>query len=250
MFPLVGPATTFLIADLVSIDAVFYAALILSFIWLGLWCLGLPIDITAGSQPKSDTQKAPAVSENGLWFAIIFIFCLSLAHSLTFSSLLLFYVQEVQLSGFVPGVAFSMKTFVEVIAILLTPAIVWRFGMRPTLRATALLAVVTILLLSSVRSLSQMLFFAALEGLYYGLYASIGISYVQSFAMGRPARATALYWNTLMITGLLAGPAVGFIAQAYDFQTVIQIASIVALSAAVVLVVSRASSREYTNKAL
>ncbi len=33
-----------------------------------------------------------------------------------------------------------------------------------------------------------------------------------------------------MIIGLLAGPAVGFIAKAYDFQTVIHVASAVALT--------------------
>lgn len=56
---------------------------------------------------------------------------------------------------------------------------------------------------------------------------------------GRPAQATAIYWNTLMASGLLAGPAVKFIAQAYDFWSVIQIASGVALFAAVILIAGR-----------
>jgi SET family sugar efflux transporter-like MFS transporter len=235
---MIGPAVTFLIADQFSVEAVFYMALSLSFVWLGLWWLGLPRDITAAAKPKSDSSDLKAHTSGGLWLAAAFVFCLSLAHSLTFSSLPLFYVQEVGLPGFAPGLAFSIKTFVEVIAIFSTPMIIARFGMRPALIATTLLAVVTIQLLASVQSFPQMLFGAALEGLYYGFYASLGISYVQSFAEDRPAHATAIYWNTLMVTGLLAGPAVGFIAQAYDFQTVIQVASAVAFCAAVVLIVS------------
>jgi len=217
---------------------VFYAALSLSSVWLGLWWSGLPRDITASAKPESDTSEPYAQASSGLWLTAAYVFCLSLAHSLTFSSLPLFYVQEVSLPGFAPGVAFSIKTFVEVIAIFSTPMIITRFGMRPALILTTFLAAVTIQLLASVQSFPQMLFRAALEGLYYGFYASLGISYVQSFAKDRPAQATAIYWNTLMVSGLLAGPAVGFIGQAYDFQTVIEVASAVVFSAAVVLMVS------------
>lgn len=239
---MIGPAVTFLIADQISIGAVFDVALAVALIWVGLWWWTLPRDITAKAQTSPDASDPVASASVGLWLAAAFVFCLSLAHSLTFSSLPLFYVQEVGLPGFAPGVAFSIKTFVEVIAIFSTPGIIARFGMRSSLLATTLLAVVTIQLLASVQTFPQMLLGAALEGLYYGFYASLGISYVQSFAKDQPARATAIYWNTLMITGVLAGPAVGFIAQAYDFQAVIQVASAVAFCAAIVLVFSRSAA--------
>jgi SET family sugar efflux transporter-like MFS transporter len=235
---MIGPAVTFLIADQISLDAVFVASLGLSVLWVSLWWLSLPRDVRAAAKPSPEIA-GPSSQTNGLWLAATFVFCLSLAHSLTFTSLPIFYVQEVGLPGFAPGVAFSVKTFVEIIAIFLTPAIIARIGMRPALLATSLLAAVTIQILASVQSFPQMLTGAALEGLYYGFYASLGISYVQSFAKDRPAQATAIYWNTLMASGLLAGPAVGFIAQAYDFRSVIQIASGVALFAAVILIAGR-----------
>ncbi|MEP0942765.1 MAG: MFS transporter [Rhizobiaceae bacterium] len=235
---MIGPAVTFLVADQVSIEAVFIVASGLSLVWIGLWWWTLPHDIAAGAKlPSSDPDDAPRAS-NGLWLAAIFVFCLSVAHSLTFSSLPLFYVQEVGLPGFAPGVAFSIKTFVEVFAIFLTPAIIARFGIRPALLATSLLAVATIQILASVQSFPQMLMGAALEGLYYGFFASLGISYVQSFAKDRPAQATAIYWNTLMVSGLLAGPVVGFLAHAYDFRTVVQVASGMALVSAAFLIAS------------
>ncbi|MEO9895800.1 MAG: MFS transporter [Paracoccaceae bacterium] len=240
---MIGPALTFLIADQISVSAVFPVSLGLSLIWLSLWWWTLPRDITGKAKPSPNGPDKTAETQNGLWMAATFVFCLSLAHSLTFSSLPLFYVQEVGLPGFAPGVAFSMKTFVEVIAIFATPMIIARFGMWRALFATTLLAVLTIQLLASVQTFPQMLAGAALEGLYYGFYASLGISYVQSFAKDRPARATAIYWNTLMVSGLLAGPAVGFIAQAYDFQTVVRVASAAAVLAAAVLMAGRLTNR-------
>ncbi|WP_286202876.1 hypothetical protein [Rhizobium lusitanum] len=116
--------------------------------------------------------------------------------------------------------------------------IISRFGLKGPLVVVALLATVTILLLSYVQTYPQMLAGAALEGLYYGLYASIGISFLQSFSGDRPAQATALYWNVLSVSGILAGPATGLIAQAYDFQAVIRVASAVAALSALLLFAS------------
>lgn len=236
---MIGPALTFLIADFIKVEAVFHASLAISLVWIGLWWWALPRDITAKAKPQSGDTGGTSQMQAGLWLAASFVFCLSLAHSLTFSSLPLLYVQEVGLPGYAPGVAFSIKTFVEVIAIFSTPIVIARFGMWRSLLATTILAVVTIQILASVQSFPHMLVGAALEGLYYGFYASLGISYVQSFAQDRPAQATAIYWNTLMVSGLLAGPVVGFIAQAYDFQAVVRIASGAALLAVAVLILSR-----------
>ncbi len=237
---MMGPAASFGISYQFGATAVFYAAVMVAILWLTLWWTTLPREITAAPKSALNQQvKTPTPTRYGLWVAAAFVFCLSSAHSLTFTSLPLFYVQEAGLPGYAPGVAFSIKTFVEVIAIFMTPAIIERFGMRPALMATTVLAVVTIQVLANVSSFPQMLFAAALEGLYYGFYASLGISYVQSFAADRPARATAIYWNTLMISGLLAGPVVGLVAHAFDFRTVVQFASGVAIIALGVLMAGR-----------
>ncbi|MEZ2128696.1 MFS transporter [Sinorhizobium sp. CB9] len=235
---MVGPAVSFLVADQLGKFAVFRVGAALALVWLALWWWIAPRDATANSKDKAVKDGCEDHANPGLWFAAAFVFCLSSAHSLTFSALPLFYVQEVGLPGYAPGVAFSVKTFVEVLAIFSTPRLIARFGIRAPLIATALFAVVTIHILALVQTYPQMLVGAAMEGLYYGLYASLGISFVQSHAEARPAHATAIYWNTMMISGVLAGPAVGLIAQAYEFRTVIQIASLVALFAAAVLLFS------------
>ncbi|MDB4224635.1 MFS transporter [Granulosicoccus sp.] len=232
---MIGPAIAFMLADRISVVSVFFAAFGMSLVWICLWWLVLPRDITA-SKPNLSVKQDIANASQKLWWAAAFVFSLSFAHSLTFSSLPLFYVREVGLPGFSPGIAFSVKTFVEVFAVFSTPRIIARFGMRNALLATTLLAVATIQFLANVESFPQMVVGAAMEGLYYGIYASIGISYIQSFAEDRPARATALYWNVLMVSGLLAGPAVGFIAQVSNFQTVVNIASGVAFFALGVLI--------------
>ena len=232
---MLGPAVAFFVADRFSGASVFVVGFGGSLIWLALWWRALPRDVTAEPKVTAGHNGTGEPSNHALWLAAAFVFCLSLAHALTFTALPLFYVQEVGLPGYAPGTAFSMKTLIEVFAIFSTPFLIARFGMRNALLATTLLAILTIQILASVQTLAQMLGGAALEGLYYGLFASLGISYVQSFAPDSPARATAIYWNTLMVSAIIAGPVVGFVAQIFDFKTVVQMASLVAVVAAGIL---------------
>ena len=149
---MVGPAVTFLIADQISLQAVFLVALLIATLWAALWWMTLPRDIAAVPKSTAPSDPGGAALNHDLWRAAAFVFSLSFAHSITFSALPLFYVQEVGLPGYAPGLAFSMKTFVEVIAIFSTPWIIARFGIRRALLATTLLAVITIQILAQVQN--------------------------------------------------------------------------------------------------
>ncbi|MDP5219795.1 MFS transporter [Ruegeria sp. 2205SS24-7] len=232
---MIGPALSFTLADQFGPEVVFQAAFAISLIWLVLWWRTAPRD--GASIPPSVVQAKMKKRERNpeLWAAILFVFCLALAHSLTFSALPLFFVQEVSLPGYAPGVAFSIKTIAELFAIFTTPYLIVRFGLRTALMGTAQLAIVAILVLATVRSFPHMLFGAAAEGLYFGLFSTLAISFVQSLSRDRPAHATAMYWNTMMIALVVAGPATGLIAQVSDFQTVIFTGSVFAVASAAIL---------------
>lgn len=230
---MVGPALSFVAADQLGDAAVFRLAFVAALLWLGLWWWTTPRDAAKARQTKVDSLQPGPNWE--LRAGISFVFCLALAHSLTFSALPVFFVQEVGLPGHAPGMAFSLKTFIELFAIALTPYLAARFGLRRSLIATALFAVVAIQVLASVQTLPQMLAGAALEGFYFGLFSTLAITFVQSLSKDRPAYATALYWNTMMVTLVIAGPAAGFIAQASDFQTVIVVGSGLAVVSTLIL---------------
>lgn len=235
---MIGPAVAFVVADRFGGAAVFKLAWLVAICWALSGLIVIPRNLTL--RPKSKAAEASAGQQvTGLWLAAGCVFCLSLAHALTFSALPLFYVREVGLPTYAPGTAFSIKTFVEILAIFTTPMIIRRFGLRVPLIAVSLLAVVTILLLSGVQTYAQMLAGGALEGLYFGLFASIGMTFLQSFSQDRPAQVTALYWNVLHASVLLAGPATGLIAEAVDFRTVLLVASVVAVCSTGLLLLAR-----------
>ncbi len=235
---MIGPALSFMAADRLGPSSVFPIAVSIGFLWAVLWWLITPRDVTLRSKLAKNSNSVFATSAVSLRIAATFVFCLSLAHFMTFTALPLFLVQEVGLPSYAPGHAFSMKTFVEIFAILATPVLIVRIGITRSLVGVACVAVGAILFLATVQNYPQMLVGAAIEGFYYGIFSTLGITFVQSCARDHPARATAVYWNTLMVTSVLGGPAAGLIAQAYDFQTVILTAAGVAAFAVIFFAVA------------
>ena len=129
------------------------------------------------------------------------------------------------------------KPSLEIIAILLSPLLIAGMGTNNALRISAGLAILSFIVLANISSISGMVFGAALEGLYYGMFAAIGLTYVQEFAEGRIARATSLYMNALYTGGLIAGPLMGLIAQYTSFASSILLSIVWAVAALVALTI-------------
>ena len=238
---MIGPAAAFVVADRFAPIDVFRLAIALAVVWGVLWYLVVPKDFAKPVEDRSQTNTGVDPLNRPLWYAAIACFFLALAHMLCTSALPLFYVQEAGLPTYAPGLSFSIKTFVEIIAILSVPRLMRQWGARNVLMATCVLAVISFLVLAQVATLPGLAIGAALEGLYYGIFAGVGISFVQSFAGGRVARATSFYVNSLIVGGLIAGPSMGLIAQFYDFRSAILLASLGAVAAFAMLFATRRS---------
>ncbi|MBL4876101.1 MAG: MFS transporter [Cohaesibacteraceae bacterium] len=238
---MIAPAISFFIAGEFGEIAVFKLALGFAVLWALMWIFAMPKDfahIAANDSNKGNTAEVDPFNLP-LYIAAVTCFCFSLAHILCSSALPLFIIQEAGLPKFAPGLAFSVKTIIEIMGILAGPVLVRRFGVRNVLLVAGLIALLAFQILSSTTSLPWLLGGAMLEGLYYGIFAGVGITFVQSLAKGRIARATSLYMNALFVGGLVAGIAMGVLAQTYDFRTTIQLASIGAIAALIILVFSK-----------
>ncbi len=220
---MLGPALSFGLTDAFGLSASFIAAIICGVAWICLLPVSIPKGFSVGAIAHSTADGAARKYDPALWMVLGGCFCLALAHALTTSALPLFYTQEAGLPTFAPGLSFTVKTFIEVFAILAAPMLVAKAGAQQVLAVTSLIACAALFVLSGVTSFPQLIMGAALEGLYYGLFAGTAISLVQSFANGRMAGVTALYVNILSASFLIAGPAAGLIGQFWLFQNAIQI---------------------------
>ncbi|WP_170324684.1 MFS transporter [Ruegeria arenilitoris] len=233
---MMGPALAFFVAGQWGADRTFVFALGAAAIWATLWWRTMPR--TARAEMAEKPHQTNSGADRALRLAVTACLFFSAAHVLCSSALPLFYVREAGLPDFAPGLSFSIKTATEIMIILATPILLRRVAPISGLILSGGLGLCAFLVLSQVSGLSAMAVGAALEGAYYGLFAGVSLTYVQSYANGRMARANALYVNSLFIGALIAGPSVGMIAQFSSFQTAILAACLPMLCALTVLLIT------------
>lgn len=232
---MIGPALSFLIAARFGYASVFVFAIALSCVWALLWLICMPKEFANVPVARNSRKSANNHANKSLIYASVACFCFALAHVLCTSALPLFYIREAGLPTYAPGLSLSVKTSVEIVGILSAPWLINRYGARSSLICAALIAIVSFIVLAEVSSIAHLVVGAALEGLYYGIFAGVGITFVQSFAGDKIAGATSLYMNSLFLGGLVSGASLGIIAQTFDFRSAILLASLGAVAAIFVL---------------
>jgi len=230
---MIGPALTFSLIGLIGFTATYFVSFALGLVWLALWHLTIPRGFRALPRPKTDEDIDG--TNWGLWLAGFTVLMFVITNSLALYALPLFALTEIGLTDAAHGLALTVKCGVEVFAIFGAARLSRTFGVRPVLVLSTVLGVASMILFTHVQTLPQLLAVAGLEGLYYGLMAGLGITYVQTFAPDRPGRATAVYMNSLFLGGMIGSVAMGFIASAFDFRSVLFVAAACGLMAAVLL---------------
>ncbi|NVK33590.1 MAG: MFS transporter [Rhodobacteraceae bacterium] len=234
---MIGPASAFLLIDQFGFQKSYLLSASAGLVWLGLWAVTVPKDFHGTQSPKSAVSIAGI--DWALWFAAVACTCFALSNVIFTSVLPLFLIKDAQLPGYAPGVSLTAKCFVEVFAIFSAARLAERFGARNVMLASAALAIVVFNLFAQADSMIEVVFLAALEGLYYGLFAGISITFIQNFTPTTPGRATAIYMNSLFLGSMIGSVSMGFIASAFSFGTVVIFAAFSSACAFITLLVTR-----------
>ncbi len=223
---MIGPAVSFSVIGAYGFAPAFAAAAILGFMWIALLYWIVPADFRTDGRTRA-TSEADGMNW-GLTLAGIICLLFVLITALFESAMPMYFIQDVHLPAYAPGLSLSVKCFLELFTIFGSGWLADRFGVRRVLVGAALIALVTMLLYANVSSIGELIAVSALDGFYYGLFAGVAITYCQSFAPDRPGRATAVYSNSYAVASMIGSVAMGFIASATSFRTVIFVAAAVA----------------------
>ncbi len=245
---MIAPALCFALAGVYGHMIVFELAVAIGCVWLFVWSITLkqPFRRTYPADAVSTAASAEATSHFNfpLWAATVACFFIALGNSLALSSAPLFMIKEVHLPDYAPGLSITVKCFFEVVVILGTPGLLKKMGVRNAMILASLLAVICYSYLSTISSLTEMSIAAAIEGTYFGIFAAVSITFMQSFARGFIGNAMALYTNSMFLSGLVGGSLMGIIASYSDYRTAVLSASLAAVAGIITLVATRRTDAE------
>ncbi len=245
---MIAPALCFALAGIYGHMIVFQLALLIGCVWLLVWHFTLRQPFRRTRPAHADSPSATAVAEQHfnfpLWAATVACFFIALGNSLALAASPLFMIKEAHLPDFAPGLSLSVKCFFEVVVILSTPKLLKRLGIRNAMIFASFLAVVCYSYLSTISSLTELAIAGAIEGTYFGIFAAVSITFMQSFARGFIGNAMSLYTNSMFLSGLVGGSLMGVIASYTDYRTAVLSASLAAVAGIITLVATRRTDRE------
>lgn len=233
---MVGPVLSYSLVAKFGFKTAFSCAFLLGCLNLLLWHIVVPRDFKATPGEKKKGNSDPI--NWGLAIAALTCLGFVITNMLFVYAMPLYFVKETGLPASTPGFSLTVKCLVEVIVIFLAARLAEKIGARLVLIFAACLAAISMVLFAQVTTVWQAIAVSVLEGTYYGLFAGVSITFVQSFAPNRPGRATAAYMNSLFFGGLIGSVSMGFIASATDYRTVLYIAAASSLAALTVLLVT------------
>lgn len=233
-----GPPTAFLLYGTYGFQEIHLAAAISAFIWLTLCLLFIPATLKTHIKKHAQESSTANTVPMMLLIACVPVFALSAANSVFFSAGPVYFIKEMGLSVSVPGWAFATKSLFEVIIIYFAIKPTQRIGERNMMLLSGLGAMLFFATITSATSVGQVLMLCIIEGMYYGICASVGITFIQNYARHKPGIATSYFVNAIFVGGLAGNVLTGVVASYTTFQnTILSSVGLAALATLILLVI-------------
>ncbi|KZK83715.1 Sugar efflux transporter A [Pseudovibrio sp. W64] len=232
-----GPPAAFLLYGTYGFQEIHLAAAISAFIWLTLCLLFIPATLKTHIKQHAQESSTADTVPMMLLIACVPVFALSAANSVFFSAGPVYFIKEMGLSVSVPGWAFATKSLFEVIIIYFAIKPTQRIGERNMMLLSGLGAMLFFATITSANSVEQVLMLCIIEGMYYGICASVGITFIQNYARHKPGIATSYFVNAIFVGGLAGNVLTGLVASYTTFQNTILSSVVLAALATLILLV-------------
>lgn len=214
---MVGPAASFAVLGRWSADPALFgtsAVALLGVAVLAAVHRALRTEPEVASVPSAGEEEVEpdAGGRRAMRRATAVVLVLSFAHVVTTGSLALLLVRRAGIPESGTGLVLGTKAAVELVAIVLAPTVLRHLGLRRTLIACAVVAMLAYGAYLLADGWVPALAGAALEGAYYGAFAAVGLTWVQSLSPHRVGYATGAYMTGIYAGVLLGAPVSGAIA--------------------------------------
>lgn len=157
---------------------------------------------------------------------LLFVICTLMwgSNSLYIINMPLFIINELHLPEKLAGVMMGTAAGLEIPTMLIAGYYAKRFGKRLLMRIAALAGLLFYVGMLTVHTPALLLAMQALNAIYIGILAGIGMLYFQDLMPGQAGAATTLYTNTTRVGWIIAGSLAGVVAEIWSYHAVFWIA--------------------------
>ena len=213
-----GPPLAFMLVAQWGFSATFAAAAAVALLCCVLCGQGLPA-VQRAAGVRTEEGSAPIPPQ--FWAYSAALFCSSVSNSLYVSSMPLYVLKELALPASTPGWAMAIAAGLEIPVMLVASRMAERWGVKRLLIVGTGAGILFYGGLFQARSVAEVLLLQLGNGLFFGLFAGLGISLIQDLLPGRIGFASAFYANTMRIGGMLGALLMGLIATWDSYRSVL-----------------------------
>ncbi|UTV28946.1 sugar efflux transporter [Photobacterium atrarenae] len=186
---------------------------------------------------KKDAAQEKARLPARVWWLGLVIFLANIANSTYITSIPLYLTETLGMSTSFPGVLIGLTAAFEIPVMLLSARWASRYGKRPVILCSFLLAAVFYIGLQVAETPLAFVILQVFNGLFFGIFVGLGISLLQDEAPEHVGKASAFYTNAMAV-GTMAGTSLmGVVAGAFGYKQALLI-SLGAISLAFVLLLA------------
>lgn len=176
---------------------------------------------------ESTPVNTPADTRKSVTYLFTACFLMWMCNSIYLISMPLYTIHELHLSESLAGTLMGTAAGLE-IPVMLIGGYLTKFFRKKTLILTALLSGFTFnLLLLFLHETWQLLALQALNAVFIGIIATLGIVYFQDLMPQQIGTATTLFGNAAKGSWILGGPLAGLIAEHWGFRSVFYLSVII-----------------------
>ncbi|MGN2424487.1 sugar efflux transporter SetB [Klebsiella electrica] len=145
-------------------------------------------------------------------------------NSLYIINMPLYIINELHLSEKLAGLMMGTAAGLEIPTMLIAGYYARRFGKRFLMRLAAAAGILFYVGMLLVHTPALLLALQALNAIFIGILAGIGMLYFQDLMPGQAGAATTLYTNTTRVGWIIAGSLAGVVAEIWSYHAVFWIA--------------------------
>ncbi len=213
---MIGPPIAFSIVAILGFSGVFSLAMAIA-------CVGIlfVVFIIPTPPPKQHTENNTLKHTQAplsFWFLALAVMMGSMGNNMYTSSLALYTIKELNLASYMPGVLMGLVAGLEIPIMLWSSRLSKKISMTTIMLCAFGFGFMFYIGIFFASELWHFVTLQALNALFYGLFAGVGLTLMQAQLPSRVGFTSAVYSNSFKIGVMFGATITGFIAQLLSFQ--------------------------------